>query len=189
MIPVQQVSRQFHAAPSPEMRQAMEQVPRRDQQRVRPQSRPEPVFEPVEAPQQLFQVGVATPGQETDDKVERDLAPIFFSIFRCFLPLDFGKKQKYFFLFFSIFFVSLTAKCNSSPEFDIYPMHIVLVGLVEKGQPHFFVIKKTPRNSHEISWAPITDRGMVKEKKQQNFEVACCLCCCYEFYNWKDRTW
>ncbi|GFS26682.1 C2 domain-containing protein 2-like isoform X3 [Elysia marginata] len=56
VIPVQQVSRQFHAAPSPELRQAIEQVPRRDQQRVRPQSRPEPMFEPVEAPQQLFQI-------------------------------------------------------------------------------------------------------------------------------------
>ncbi|KAK3734733.1 hypothetical protein RRG08_059912 [Elysia crispata] len=57
VIPVQQVSRQYHAAPSPELRQAIEQVPRREQQRVRPQSRPEPMFEPVEAPQQLFQFG------------------------------------------------------------------------------------------------------------------------------------
>ncbi|GFO45832.1 C2 domain-containing protein 2-like isoform x3, partial [Plakobranchus ocellatus] len=57
ITPVKQAGRQYQMAPSPELRQQIEQVPRRDQQRVRPQSRPEPVFEPVEAPHQLFQFG------------------------------------------------------------------------------------------------------------------------------------
>ena len=64
--------------------------------------------------------------------------------------------------------MSLIAGCNSSPEFDIYPMHIVLVGLVEKGQPRFFVIKKKRKEiiTKKIGLESLTEEWLKKKKKR-----------------------